>query len=221
MSSSDRHPPTVDPGLLLLCPLRIEARFVAAGGRRAAGWSRAEVVRTGMGVVRARATAARLTPTARPAAVAGVAGAVDVHRRVGDVVVADQILDAQGRPAGPRLESAGSLAAALREVGLRAVVGAVVTTPRLIHDAAGRRALTDTGAAAVDMESSSVVTAAWQGPLAVVRTISDTPAHRLWSPATVSGGLAALRALSRCTPVLLEWASAGGRLDFPGADMGH
>jgi len=42
----------------------------------------------------------------------------------------------------------------------------------------------------------------------VVRAISDTPAHSLASPRTVTGGLAALRSLRLAGPVLARWAAA-------------
>jgi 4-hydroxy-3-methylbut-2-en-1-yl diphosphate reductase len=48
------------------------------------------------------------------------------------------------------------------------------------------------------------------GPVAVVRAISDTPAHPLISPRTVTGGLAALRSLRQAAPVLAQWAAAVG-----------
>ena len=44
----------------------------------------------------------------------------------------------------------------------------------------------------------------------MVRAISDTPAHPLVSPHTVTGGLAALRSLRLVAPVLARWAAAVG-----------
>jgi len=189
--------------LLALAPLRIEARAVAAGAPGV------EVVRTGAGTRRAQATARRLAPAPRrPVAVMGVAGGLRPGLAPGHLVVADRVLRADGSVAAT-MGSAPLLAAALARAGLQASVGTVTTSDRLVH---GRRrqALAAGGAAVVDMESAALATAGWDGPLAVVRAVSDTADRELLSPALLSGGWRALAALRRAAPVLRGWAAAAG-----------
>jgi 4-hydroxy-3-methylbut-2-enyl diphosphate reductase len=211
------------PGLLVLAPLRLEARAIRRGTPGAV------VVRAGAGPDRAAVTSLRLagpvlpspgsaTAGFRPAgsrplgsatAVAGVAGALVADLHPGDVVVADRVL----RPDGTvvrHLPSAPILAGVLRRRGLTVAVGPVVSTDRLVRGAAARAALAATGALAVDMESAALVNAGWPGPVAVVRAVVDTPGRELVSPATVTGGLAALRSLRAAGPGLQDWARAAG-----------
>jgi 4-hydroxy-3-methylbut-2-enyl diphosphate reductase len=232
------------PGLVILAPLRLEARAVRGGAPGAT------VVRTGAGPARAAATARRLagpmvpTPDSATAgsdtagsdtagsdtagsdtagsdtaefatagfatAVAGVAGALVAGLHPGDLVVADRVL----RPDGTvvrLLPSAPILAGVLRRRGLPVSVGPVVSTDRLVRGAPARAALAATGALAVDLESADLVDAAWAGPVAVVRAMVDTPGRELVSPATLTGGLAALRSLRAAGPALEDWARATGR----------
>jgi 4-hydroxy-3-methylbut-2-en-1-yl diphosphate reductase len=194
------------------------------------------VIRTGAGPKRAAAAAERLSggagppattssappaPTAAPTgpgpavkpnrvvAVAGVGGALVADLRPGDLLVADRVLRADGTTVR-RLPSATILAGALRRRGLRVHLGPVISTERMVHGAAARRALADHGALVVDMESAALAASLPPGPFAVVRAVADTPTRELFSPATVTGGLAALRALRAAAPVLEAWAAAAG-----------
>jgi 4-hydroxy-3-methylbut-2-enyl diphosphate reductase len=198
----------VTAGLLALAPLRLEARAVAAGVRSAT------VERTGMGPRRSRSSVARLQ--AGPAhwaavAVTGVAGALVEGMAPGDLVVADRVIDTAGREIA-RLATAPLLARALRRTRRPVHVGTVVSTGAIVRGDAARRDLARLGAIAVDMESASLLGRPWGVPAAVVRTVSDRPGQELVSPSTVTGGMAALRALRDVGPALEAWsAAAGGR----------
>jgi 4-hydroxy-3-methylbut-2-enyl diphosphate reductase len=193
------------PALLALAPLRIEARAVAAGAPGV------EVVCTGAGARRAQASAGRLAPAPRrPVAVMGVGGGVRPGLAPGHLVVADRVLRPDGTVAAT-MGSAALLAAALTRAGLDASVGAVATTDRLVRGRSRRHALAAQGAAAVDLESAALAAAGWDGPVAVVRAVSDTADQELLSPALISGGWRALAALRRAAPVVRAWAAAAGR----------
>jgi 4-hydroxy-3-methylbut-2-enyl diphosphate reductase len=162
-----------------------------------------------MGPDRAARAAARLassSPTAAAVAVTGVCGAIQGDLRPGDLVVADEV---RGPDSALALPGAGLVAAALRRAGLTVQVGPVLSTPAL-SDGSRRRELAATGALAVDMESAWLVAADWGRPVTVVRAVVDTPKRPLLSPATVTGGLAACRALRRAGPALEAWAAAAG-----------
>jgi 4-hydroxy-3-methylbut-2-enyl diphosphate reductase len=197
---------TSDTGLLVLAPLRVEARAVTPSdpGTR--------VVRTGAGLRRAAATARRMHAEARPAAVAvaGVAGALVEGLAPGAIVVADRVLDDRGQAVPASLGSAPLVAAALRRVGLDARVGPVVSTGSLVKGSSDRARLAATGALAVDMETSALVGVPWDRPVTILRAISDTSARDLLSPAIITGGWRALRALRAAAPVLEEWAGVTG-----------
>ena len=194
------------PGLLVLCPLRIEARAVSSGA------TDATVVRTGAGLSRAAAAADRLVrgPLPGAVAVAGVAGSLVADLLPGTLVVADRILDASDGSLVAELPSAALIAAALRRRGLQAVVGAVASSDRLVRGSPARAELARTGALAVDMETSALLRRAWGRPTAVVRAVADTPGRELVSTATISSGRRALAALKAAVPVLEEWAAVTG-----------
>jgi 4-hydroxy-3-methylbut-2-enyl diphosphate reductase len=194
---------TAEPRLLVLSPLRLEARAVSA--RLSPGTL---VVRTGQGPDRAASAAEALARAPHPpaVAVAGVAGALVAGLAPGTVVVADRIVDQKGAPVA-HLESAGLIASALRRRGLRTVVGTIATSDRIVRGPA-RSALAANGALAVDMESAALLGRPWAAATAVVRTVADTPEHELWSPAVVSSGARALSALRAAAPALEEWAEA-------------
>ncbi len=92
------------PGLLVLAPLRFEARAVS--GRSGPS---TVVARTGSGPARAgpRARALAEAPHPEAVAVAGVAGALIPDLTPGTIVVADRIIDQHGQPLAC-LESAGA-----------------------------------------------------------------------------------------------------------------
>jgi 4-hydroxy-3-methylbut-2-enyl diphosphate reductase len=139
-----------------------------------------------------------------------VAGALVAGLQPGTVVVADRILDPDGRTVPARLESAPMVAAALRRRGLTVKVGPIVSTAELVKGPAERARLAQWGALAVDMETAALLAVPWQQPVTVVRAISDTSTRDLLSPAIVRGGWRALVALRAAAPVLEEWAAALG-----------
>jgi 4-hydroxy-3-methylbut-2-en-1-yl diphosphate reductase len=85
----------------------------------------------------------------------------------------------------------------------------VATTPWLVRGAERER-LAAGGALAADLESAGLLTAAADRPAIVVRAVSDTAARPL-GPATLGGGIAALRSLRQAGPALARWAAAAGR----------
>jgi 4-hydroxy-3-methylbut-2-enyl diphosphate reductase len=189
-------------GAVVATPLAIEHR--ALGGPGDVRVPTAEVVTTGAGPRRSRA-AARALGT-RPRLVAGVAGALAGGIAPGDLVVADEVLEPEGRRT--RLASAPVLAAALRAAGLTVHVGPVVSAEHVVTGAA--RAARAGAGLAVDTESAWLVSD--EVPSAVVRAVVDTPDHPLRHPGTVTRGIAALRALRRAAPVIAAWCAAlGGR----------
>lgn len=182
--------------LLVCAPLAIEARAVRYG--LGAGSPDVAVVHTGM-----RARVSPLVGIYDAVALAGFGGAIDPALRPGDVLVATEVLTG-----GRRLPCAEPdlLAEELRRAGVRASTGPLLTVDRLVWKTA-RLSRTD-DARAVDMEAGPFLLGAADRPVAVVRAIVDTPDRPLLSPATVTGGLAARRALRRIGPALVGWARA-------------
>jgi 4-hydroxy-3-methylbut-2-enyl diphosphate reductase len=84
----------------------------------------------------------------------------------------------------------------------------VVSTETLVKDPDHRARLADTGALAVDMETAALLAECHEGPVAVVRAISDRSDRELFSPAVIWGGWRALWALRAAAPVLEQWAAA-------------
>jgi 4-hydroxy-3-methylbut-2-en-1-yl diphosphate reductase len=165
----------------------------------------AELVRCGMGAPKATRWAAQIEQRDPSAVVvAGVAGGLDPAIRSGDVVVADEVRDAQGRIL---LRGAAPLVAALRAQGLRVHSGPVFSSDHIVDDRAEREELAATGAIAVDLESASLVRAAGGRPTAVVRVIVDPAYGRLASLRTVPAGAWALGVLHNLGPALVQWAN--------------
>ena len=120
------------PRLLLLAPLRLEAMAVGGGERAGGDAVSVAVRRIGMGPTKAAAAARRLSaevaantavgsgPLAQvqAVAVAGLGGALDDTLVPGDVVVAERLIDPQGRMVA-RLANAAVLAGELSRAGLR------------------------------------------------------------------------------------------------------
>ncbi len=196
--------------LLALAPMSMEAGALRRGAPGAL------VARTGAGPSRAAAGLDGHLATARrhgvaAVAVAGVAGGLVAGMVPGQVVVADRVLRPDGSVVA-ELASAALLAGALRRDGLRASVGGVVSTTRLVRSDAERRALAESsGALAVDLESATLVEADWGRPAAVVRVVADVPGHRLVSPRTALDLARGLSALCRSGPGMQRWAEAAGR----------
>ena len=193
-------------GLVVLCPLRIEARAFSAGA------STATVVRTGAGMSKAATSANRLLRGPLPGAlgIAGVAGGLVAGLEPGTIVVADRVIDAADGTTVAEPASAPLIAAALLQRGLTAVVGTVASSERLVRGGTARARLATTGALAVDMETSALLRRGWDCPVAVLRVVADTPGREIGSPSIISGGRKALAALKAAAPVLEEWASALG-----------
>jgi 4-hydroxy-3-methylbut-2-enyl diphosphate reductase len=189
----------VDRQLLVLAPLRIEARAV----RRGLGPG-AQVVPTGMGPRHSVTATAGYLPGAA-VVVSGFCGALDPTLAPGELIVATEVRGPFGVIPCP---AAGVLAGALRRRRLRVRLGPIVSANRLVR---GRRRedLRASGALAVDMESAWLAAAAAGRPLAVVRAVVDTPAQELSRPlAVVNGAGRAYWALRQAAGVLSEWAVA-------------
>jgi 4-hydroxy-3-methylbut-2-enyl diphosphate reductase len=192
-----------DHNLLVLAPLSVEARAVRAG----APW--ADVHRIGMGPRRA-ARSAHLVENSEGAAVliAGFCGALDPDLQPGDVVLGTEVRGPTGTTmcADPSI-----LAGVLRRGGLNVRVGPIASSQRLVLRER-RRALSRTGALAVDMESAWLAPAAQDQPLVALRVVLDTHDHELHRPLrTVAGAAAAYRNLRRACALVEEWAGALGR----------
>ncbi len=200
----------VKPTLLVLAPLRVEAWALRSGRPGRLGPVDVRVERTGMGLAKAAETAQRLSRSpAAAVALCGLGGDLTGRHRPGDIVVAERVLDSQGRQVA-QLPSAVPLVAELRRLGLAASSGTVVSTDHIVTGEE-RSELGRLGADVVDMESAAVVSGApWAGPVAVVRAISDAPGHELFSPAGARGIVSGLRSLRRTLPALAAWAGAAG-----------
>jgi 4-hydroxy-3-methylbut-2-enyl diphosphate reductase len=188
--------------LLVCSPLRLEARAV----RRGIG-AGADVRQTGYGPRKSaqQATVLRTIPFGM-LAIAGTGGGLTGDLSPGDLVVGTQVSDGQTVVSCP---SAPLLAGELRRAGLRARAGQVATTGKLARGAERER-LAGTGALVADLESVPLLAAAADRPAVVVRAVSDTPQRPL-GPATLAGGMAALRSLRLAGPALARWAAAAGR----------
>jgi 4-hydroxy-3-methylbut-2-enyl diphosphate reductase len=186
--------------LLVLAPMGVEARAVRAGAPGA------EVKRIGMGRKRAR-RAAPLTHghAPRPVVIAGFCGALDPALAPGDIVLASELRSPLGTVSCP---DPTILAGHLRRGGFTVHVGPIASTERVVvRDR--RRALAQTGALAVDMESAWLAAAAPTQPLVTLRVVLDTPHHELHRPLrTAAGALRAYRALRGAAALLEEWAEA-------------
>ncbi|HUZ24102.1 MAG TPA: 4-hydroxy-3-methylbut-2-enyl diphosphate reductase [Streptosporangiaceae bacterium] len=188
--------------LAVCAPLRLEARAVRRGLD-----GDGVVLRTGFGARRSRAQAEKLRgDDAGLVAVTGTCGALAPGLEPGDLIVATEVT---GPGISFRCPSAPLVAGELRRAGLRVHEGQIATVAGLF-DAGERDRATVRGAIAVDMESSYLLAGAVGRPAIVVRAVSDTPQRSLLRPATVTGGLAALRSLRLAGPVLARWAAAAG-----------
>lgn len=144
--------------------------------------------------------------SACPSLVTGVAGALQSGVAVGDLVVADRVIDAEG---GETVcPSAPLLAGSLRRRGLTVHVGPVLTRPTIAHGLERRSLAARTAALAVDTESAYLAAQAPAGRFAAVRAITDTPDAELISIGTPVRGITALRKLRTAAPVLDRWAGA-------------
>ncbi|ABK53470.1 hypothetical protein Acel_1698 [Acidothermus cellulolyticus 11B] len=106
----------------------------------------------------------------------GYAGGLLPAQHPGDVVVATDVRDERGHViATARPAMIAAALAALRDAGLDATAGSLISVGRFVRRTADRYRLAATGAVAVDMESAPVALAA-RHALLVVRVLVDTPA---------------------------------------------
>jgi 4-hydroxy-3-methylbut-2-enyl diphosphate reductase len=188
---------------VVLAPLRVEAGALRRG---APGLT---VMRSGSGPRRAARAIAALGGATGPRglAIAGVAGGLVPGLAAGTIVVADRVLTEDGTVVAD-LPAAPMVAGELTRSGLPAVVGPVVSVPRIAHGPEARDRLARLGAVAVDQETAYALAAHPDGPTLVLRVIVDTPERELLSAGTVTGGIRALRNLRRAAPAIAGWAGA-------------
>lgn len=196
-----------DTGATVAAPMRLEARAL----RRGLG-AGVRVVRTGVGPRRSAVAARRLCPAEGSGlavaglAVAGVGGAVSDAWAPGDVAVAREV---RSESATVRFPHAPLLTATARQLGVSAHCGTFWSAPHVVHGAARTR-LAASGVDIVDMESAPLAAAGTAGSVVCVRSVVDTPRRPLFGPWTVTGGIAALRALAGFADVLRIWTETLG-----------
>jgi 4-hydroxy-3-methylbut-2-enyl diphosphate reductase len=78
-----------------------------------------------------------------------------------------------------------------------------------------RKALLESGAIAVDMESLWLAAGAGERPFGVVRIVLDSPSHELLRPAAALGAVRAGRALRQVAAALRDWAPRPERIGQP------
>ena len=160
----------------------------------------------GAGAARARRAGAELAARLdeqTAVALVGVAGGLAPELHPGDLVIASELRTTESSQSRS-LPSMGFLAAEFRRAGLGVLTGLLVSSSRYVR-AGDRKALADSGAVAVDMESAWVMGCLPKNPLAVIRSISDTG-----SCGPVLGGVRALGSLSAVRRPLERWARACG-----------
>jgi 4-hydroxy-3-methylbut-2-enyl diphosphate reductase len=197
--------------LIVFTPLRLEALALGPGRVFRSGEAELVVVRSGIGPANAARAAQRAAGLARGAAglaIVGLCGGLSPGIAVGDVVVAEAVLDGSGKEVAS-LPAASLLAAQLQNLGLTARTGTVISSGHLVRGEE-RAALCRLGADVVDMESAELLSAPWELPLAVVRVVSDTAGEELSSLRGLRGVAKALSVLKAAKPALARWAEALG-----------
>lgn len=188
---------------LFLAPLRTEALAVRRGARGG------EVVRIGMGPVRATAARTRLERSSGkfPIVLLGFAGALSRALCAGDLVVASACLSSDDDET-VLLPDAPSVAQLLGAAALPGAVhlGPVLSTPRLLRGVSARAVAAARGALAVDMESRWCAPLSRTRPFVVVRAVVDVPGHDVVSIATPAATWKAVRSLAAATSVLRNWS---------------
>jgi nucleoside phosphorylase len=208
--------------LLLACALsaeRVALRPVARAVARADGapggdgpgpGPEVRLLCTGMGPQRSgRSVRAELTTRQLPygaLAFVGFGAAVRPGIRPGDVLVADEVEDADGTAGAT--SGVKSLVDALERAGCTVHTGPLYSADRVVRGDA-RSALSERGVLGVDMETAAALRAARnlrpELPVAALRVVVDTPERELLRPATLTGGLRAWRVLRRLGPALGAW----------------
>ncbi|ARZ66760.1 1-hydroxy-2-methyl-2-butenyl 4-diphosphate reductase [Streptomyces sp. HU2014] len=195
--------------LLVACALGIE-RLALRGGGLGGAAGPVTVLRTGMGPAAAdqAVTRALADDGMRYASViaTGFCAGLAPGMHPGDLVVADETRDAEGRT-----ECAGAelLAKELARVAPRRVIhtGPLVGSDHVVRGAE-RSGLHAAGALAVDMESAATLRSAVRTgprPVAAVRVVVDAPEHELVRIGTLRGGISAFRVLRTVLPAFIEW----------------
>lgn len=183
--------------LVVVAALRLEVRALRRAVRGL------PVLRCGMGAERARRAAARIfAERARSVAVAGLCGGLDAAQPVGAVVVASEVCGPDGSAFPCEHEV---LCEELRRLGIEPQQGPIASTDHVVRGDE-RDALRETGALAVDMESSWLTRASKDRPFAVLRVVLDAPGRDLMRPGTVPDSFRALARLGEAAPALLAWA---------------
>jgi adenosylhomocysteine nucleosidase len=143
-------------------------------------------IATGIGLKRAKAIARQALsalPETELVIATGVVGALSGGLRPGDIVIADRAMKPREDSSHPEhvlgvdAVTLEHCERTLHAAGLASSTGAILTSPRVIPNSAGKRAAKQhSGAIAVDMESAAIAgEAAARGiPFAIVRTVIDS-----------------------------------------------
>lgn len=215
----DNSPEAPGP-LLLACALGIEHRALRSGLGHpgdghpdgGAGAPDVRLLRSGMGAPAARravtgALAGEEVPGGTAVLATGFCAGLVPGMRPGDLVVAQETRDQQGRTPCTGTELLAT-ALARHSHGSAVHVGVLAGTDHVVRGRA-RAALHAAGAVAADMESAATLDAAAAGtarrPVAAVRVVVDAPGHELIRIGTLRGGISAFRVLRGVLPAFLEW----------------
>jgi 4-hydroxy-3-methylbut-2-enyl diphosphate reductase len=186
------------PRPVVFAPMRVEKWAL----RR--GFPADAVVRVGMGRERSLAAVGRLHESAYDAVVVGgVCGSLDPDLTSKQVLVASEVR--AGDVGTIPTTDPQRLAAALQSAGYDVRVGPIASVPKLEFGKHAHDRLRDAGAAAVDMESAWLATAAGARPLHVIRIPSDGPSEPLLHPGVAVWGTRALLNLARVSRELARY----------------
>ncbi len=167
--------------------------FAGASGR--INGTPVTLIKTGVGIRRARDTAVRALGALHEinlVAITGVAGALHHELAVGNVVLADRLITRQEQSFHPNQilevprQPFQTFANALEAGGIRYSVGGMLTSRRAIATIADKRlAAAQSGAVAVDMESAVIADEAQRRgmPFVCLRTILDAAGDELMGAA--------------------------------------
>ncbi len=169
--------------IIIVCPLRVEARAVERALRRT-GLTGIELRCCGIGALAVRRALA--TESSRPVLLVGLGGGLDPEMAIGNTYLAERVVDEGGRTWTPTPLSTNGA------IGRCTIVG----MDRIVEGPEDRRAVrAGTGAAVVDMEAHAL--GAWADEVAlpwqVLRSVSDASGDTLPAEAiawfTPQGGI--------------------------------
>jgi len=147
------------------------------------GRPRPRLACAGADMRRAQAAAERLLRQgARHLVSFGLCGGLDPTLRPGDLVLAEEVVFADGRRLACDAARREALAARLAAAGIASVAGRLLAHHEIVEGAAEKRRLFETtGAHAVDTESGGVARAAQTGKVGflVIRAVADPARRRL------------------------------------------